>query len=141
MKKTIGITSALALGAAITALVLAADSAAEKAAKESTQRWLELIDKEKYGQSWEEAAQLFKQAVSQSQWESAVKAARGPLGKLLSRDLQSASYKRSLPGAPDGEYVVIQYATSFENKKSATETITPMKDKDGIWRVSGYFIK
>jgi len=140
MKKTIGITSALALGAAIAALVLAADSA-EKAAKESAQKWLALVDAQKYGQSWTEAAQYFKQAVSQSQWESAVRAVRGPLGKLQSRDLQSASYQRSLPGAPDGEYVVIQYATSFENKKSATETITPMKDKDGVWRVSGYFIK
>ncbi len=47
----------------------------------------------------------------------------------------------SLPGAPDGEYVVISYETSFTNKKSAIETVTPMLDKDGKWRVSGYFIK
>jgi hypothetical protein len=53
----------------------------------------------------------------------------------------SASYQTSLPGAFDGEYVVIQFETSFENKKSAVETVTPMKDKDGRWRVSGYFIK
>ena len=45
------------------------------------------------------------------------------------------------PGAPDGEYVVIQYEASFENKASAVETITPMLDKDGQWRVSGYFMK
>jgi|SRR5215471_1976841 len=140
MKKTIGISSALALGAAIAVLVWA-DSAAEKAAKESAQSWLALIDSGRYGQSWTDAAQLFKQAVSQSQWESAVKAVRGPLGKVQSRDLQSASYRRSVPGAPDGEYVVIQYATSYENKKSAIETITPMKDKDGVWRVSGYYIQ
>jgi len=140
MKKTIGISSALALGAAIAVLVWA-DSAAEKAAKESAHSWLALIDSGRYGQSWTDAAQLFKQAVSQSQWESAVKAVRGPLGKVQSRDLQSASYRRSVPGAPDGEYVVIQYATSYENKKSAIETITPMKDKDGVWRVSGYYIQ
>lgn len=47
----------------------------------------------------------------------------------------------SLPGAPDGKYVVIQYDTSFENKKAAVETVTPMLDKDGKWRVSGYYIK
>jgi ribosomal protein S17E len=40
-----------------------------------------------------------------------------------------------------GEYVVIQFETSFENKKTAVETVTPMMDKDGIWRVSGYYIK
>jgi hypothetical protein len=47
----------------------------------------------------------------------------------------------SLAGAPDGEYVVIQYETSFENKKSSIETVTPMLDKDGKWRVSGYYVK
>jgi hypothetical protein len=46
-----------------------------------------------------------------------------------------------LPGAPDGEYVVIQFETSFENKKSAIETVTPMIEINGGWRVSGYFIK
>ena len=47
----------------------------------------------------------------------------------------------ALPGAPDGEYVVIQYESSFEHKQSAIETVTPMLDTDGKWRVSGYFIK
>jgi ribosomal protein S17E len=46
-----------------------------------------------------------------------------------------------LIGAPDGEYIVIQFETSFENKKAAIETVTPMMDKDWRWRVSGYYIK
>lgn len=46
-----------------------------------------------------------------------------------------------LSGAPDGRYVVIQYETAFERKKSAVETITPMVDPDGAWRVSGYYIR
>jgi hypothetical protein len=141
MKKTLRLASVLAVGSLLAARLLGADPAAEKAAQQSAQSWLSLIDSEKYGQSWAEAASLFKQTVTQTQWESAVKAARGPLGKLQSRKLQSADYRRTLPGAPDGEYVVIQYASAFENKKSATETITPMKDKDGVWRVSGYYIK
>jgi hypothetical protein len=49
--------------------------------------------------------------------------------------------EHTLPGAPDGEYVVIQYQTAFQNKKSAIETVTPMLDKDGHWRVAGYYIK
>jgi hypothetical protein len=55
--------------------------------------------------------------------------------------LKAKNFATSLPGAPDGEYVIIQFATSFENKTSAVETITPMMDKDGQWRVSGYYIK
>src|SRR3990172_8443962 len=45
------------------------------------------------------------------------------------------------PGAPDGQYVVIQYETSFERKSSAIETITPIREKDGKWRVAGYYIR
>ena len=55
--------------------------------------------------------------------------------------VKSKQYATSLPGAPDGQYVVIQYKTAFENKKAGVETITPMLDKDKKWRVSGYFIK
>ena len=46
-----------------------------------------------------------------------------------------------IPDAPEGEYVVIQFDTVFENKKEAIETITPMLDPDGKWRVAVYFIK
>jgi len=63
------------------------------------------------------------------------------LGKTIFRKIESNQYTTSLPGAPDGEYFVIQCKTSFSNKKSAIETITPMKDRDGKWRVSGYYIK
>ncbi len=60
---------------------------------------------------------------------------------MISRKLKVARFYPKLPGAPDGQYVVIQYDTEFENKKSAVETITPMLEKDGTWKVSGYFIK
>ncbi len=68
-------------------------------------------------------------------------AARKPLGALKSREVKSKQYQTSLPGAPDGQYVVIQFTTSMENKNSAVETVTPMLDKDGKWKVSGYYIK
>lgn len=55
--------------------------------------------------------------------------------------LASAQYTENLPNAPAGKYVVIQYQTAFEKMSSATETIVPMLDKDGHWRVSGYYVK
>ena len=113
----------------------------EQLARESAQSWLALVDGGSYPASWDQSAELFKSAVTKEQWQSALNATRTPLGKLVSRKLKSATYTRSLPGAPDGEYVVIQYDSSFEHKQSAVETITPMVDKGGKWRVSGYFIK
>jgi len=113
----------------------------EDLAQTSAQSWLVLTDAGKYAESWQEGFALFKAAITQSRWADALTGVRTPLGKVLSRKLKSATYTRTLPGAPDGEYVVIQYDTSFENKKEAVETITPMLDKDGKWRVSGYFIR
>jgi hypothetical protein len=110
-------------------------------AQRAAEAWLDLTDTGKYAESWDEASQLFKNVITREQWSEKVKAARAPLGRLLSRKLKSATYAKTLPGAPDGEYVVIQYDTSFENKASAVETIVPMLDKDSKWRVSGYYIK
>jgi Protein of unknown function (DUF4019) len=114
---------------------------AEKKALEASQIWLTLVDKGQYAESWETAAQYFRNAVSKEQWQQSLSAVRKPLGPVVKRTLKSKRYATSLPGAPDGEYVVIQYETSFANKKSSIETIAPMLDKDGRWRVSGYYIK
>ena len=66
---------------------------------------------------------------------------RQPLGKVISRKVKSDLYTRSLPGAPEGEYVVIQYDTQFEQKTGTSEFVTPYRDKDGSWKVSGYYVK
>jgi len=122
-------------------VVLAEKPYKEEAALYSADAWLSLVDEEKYSDSWSETAGYFKGAVKEERWQETLQAVRKPLGKVISREVKSKSYHTSLPGAPDGEYVVIQFETSFENKKSAIETVTPMMDKDGKWRVSGYFIK
>ena len=114
---------------------------AEKNAVAAADQWLNLIDDGQYAESWELTAELFKRAVEKEAWDKQLNAVREPLGKLISREIIKKQYMTSVPGGPDGEYVVIQYKTDFENKKDAIETVTPMKDKDGEWRVSGYFIK
>lgn len=113
----------------------------EDQAVKAAEVWLALVDQGEYGKSWKEASTLFKSAVTEEQWRRAASAARRPFGELKSRKLKNAEYATSLPGAPDGEYVVIQFDTSFSKKETAVETITPMKDEDGVWRVSGYYVK
>jgi hypothetical protein len=113
------------------------DPAAERAASE----WLQLIDAGDARASWRAAASLFKKAVSEEQWSQALAAARSPLGAVVARTLKRAESATQLPGAPDGQYVVIQFDTQFEKKRAAVETVTPMRDTDGQWRVSGYFVR
>lgn len=131
----------LMFSAALMACSSGASNADTRQAEDAARSWLALVDAGDYAQSWETAAGVFRNHISQSQWESRVSAVRDPLGKLKTRQQSSARFTRTLPGAPDGEYVVIQYDSSFEHKAAATETVTPMKDTDGRWHVSGYFIR
>ncbi len=113
----------------------------ETDAIESARVWLSMIDSEKYEESWNQSAEFLKNAVTIGKWQKSMETVRQPLGNLISRKMKSKEYHTSLPGVPDGIYVVIQFLTSFSNKNSTIETVTPMMDKDGEWRVSGYFIK
>jgi hypothetical protein len=103
--------------------------------------WLTLTDAGDYPRSWDQAAGYFQASISKPNWTNAVGKIRQPLGRLISRRVKSAKFTRSLPGAPDGEYVVIQYDTQFEHKDGAIETVTPLLEKDDSWKVSGYFIR
>jgi hypothetical protein len=121
--------------------IAASQERPEVAATSAAEVWLALVDAGSYAESWHAASTLFRQAIPQEQWQARVAHARAPLGALRSRQVRSATFKHTLPEAPDGEYVVIQFASSFANKAAAIETVTPMKDADGTWRVSGYYIK
>lgn len=118
-----------------------AQESSTKAAQTSVVTWLSLIDSERYAASWDTAATLFRNAITQEKWQAAVQTARTPLGQMKSRMLKSTTSTTTLPGAPDGEYVVFQFNTSFEHKSAAVETVTAIREKDGMWHVGGYFIK
>jgi Protein of unknown function (DUF4019) len=105
------------------------------------QSWLKQIDDGNYTSSWKDASAYFRGALTEKGWVEALNGARKPLGKLVSRKLAKSQDAQSLPGAPDGKYVVMQFDTSFENKKSAVETVTFMQEKDGKWKAAGYYIK
>ncbi len=111
------------------------------AARNAAANWLKLVDAGNYAQSWEEAAGMTKSTVAKEQWQQILNANRTPLGSLISRKLTSAEYRSELPGAPNGEYVVLKYESSFANKPSVIETATPTLDKDGTWRVSLYVVQ
>ena len=139
MKLIVGIILA---GFMLIAVSAVADDTEQVAGAEAAAlSWLALTDSGEYSQSWDRAASIFQGAISRQNWISAVVNVRQPLGKVLSRKVKSALYTRSLPGAPAGEYVVIQYDTQFEQRPAASEFVTPFREKDGSWKVSGYYIK
>ena len=130
-----------ALVVALMLALTACSKDAKKTAIESAEAWLVQVDGGDYGGSWDQAAAFFKQALTRDRWIASLGQVRTPLGQSLKRKLLGAQEMTNLPGAPPGEYVVIQFSTDFAKKKGAIETVTPMREEDGTWRVSGYYIK
>ncbi len=104
-------------------------------------QWLAAVDAGNYTGSWASAAAYFRAAVPQDQWLSSLNAFRAPMGDQVSRRVKAARFETTLPGAPDGQYVLIEYESVFAKKKAAVETATVMLETGGVWRVSGYFIR
>jgi hypothetical protein len=119
----------------------AAPEGGEKAAQEAAQSWLALYDQGKYEDCWNQASDGLKAVAEKGQFIESLETARGRVGKIVSRKLKSSKYTTTLPGAPEGHYVVLQYESSFENLGTALEVLVPMLDKDAKWRVSGYTVK
>ncbi|HEY2796361.1 MAG TPA: DUF4019 domain-containing protein [Thermoanaerobaculia bacterium] len=110
------------------------------AAQAAAEQWLKGVDAGQYGESWDAASEAFKKSLTQKQWIYSLTQVRAPLGNVVSRKFRASQYFTDLPGAPTGEYVVIEYDSQFSSGSPMTERITPMKDPDGVWRVSGYFL-
>jgi|KBSMisStaDraftv2_1062788.scaffolds.fasta_scaffold1507151_2 hypothetical protein len=138
----------LAIAAAVAALggcgvsAAAADEVIDTSdAMAAANGWLAHVDRGRGREAYEAAAESFRKGVEQLKWEVAVDTVRNTLGNVVARKLRTATYSRTLPGAPDGEYVVIYFDTRFERKALATELVTTEREKDGAWRVGGYWVK
>ena len=109
-------------------------------AVESGQAWLALLDSSSYSKAWEDAAATMHSCISLADFGKGMQSMRAPLGKGTSRDIKSQRHHTHLPGLPEGDYWVISYITTFENKPNVDESIVPTLEQDGNWRVAGYLL-
>lgn len=131
---------------AIAAILAAAPATAQRASavhkgQETAVAWLDLLDSGEYGASWDQAAYEFRASVSRPEWEAAMRSQRAPLGPVRARRLKWAKYTETLPIPPSGQYVILEYETRFDNRASVVETVTPVQDPYGVWRVGAYHIR
>lgn len=115
-------------------------SVSESAGSRSARAWVALLDTRHWKESWDSAGTLFRTQISKESWDSTIRPVRLPLGPVLSRALETITKTTSLPNAPAGEYEVIQFKTSFAQKRDAIETIILAREGSN-WKVNGYFIR
>jgi Protein of unknown function (DUF4019) len=116
-----------------------AQAVKEMAARLAAEKWLGIVDSGDYGKAWDQSARKFRESVTRQQWVESLPKTRGTLGAMKSRRVEVASYKSSLPGMPEGDYVTVRFATQFAKKDEAQEMVT-LVFEDGNWRPLGYGI-
>jgi hypothetical protein len=124
----------------VAGIALAQDPKAT-AAQAAARDWLALADRSDAQASWNAAGKKFQTAMPTAGWADALSKARTPLGPVKNRTIFKTGFKKTFPGAPDGDYALIIYTTSFANKAEGHETLTLERESDGMWRVVGYFIR
>jgi hypothetical protein len=112
----------------------------EAAAQREALGFLGYLDHGRYADSYAYTGMLIRASNYRDAFALQIKKARAGTGALQSRNLIDASYATSVPGAPEGQYVLLHYQASFANRPEAVETLTLAFAK-GYWRVSGYYIK
>jgi Protein of unknown function (DUF4019) len=110
-------------------------------AQKEARTWLASTDRGDAAASWGASGKQFQNAISADKWGDSLKQVRPPLGAVVERSILSTEFPKSFPGAPDGEYALLVFRTSFANKIDSRETVTLQHEADGAWRVVGYYVK
>ena len=105
-----------------------------------SRNWLALIDADKAGQAWDGAGAQLKASVSRAKWIDGIRGIRKPYGRLVSREMEKVARTHTIPGAPEGDYAIVQFDSVFANGKHATEMVTWTLNETS-WRVSGYQVR
>ena len=139
--KTACALGVLVLSFSVYGIAVHAEDNFEKGASAAAETWLGQVDAGDYAGSWREASTYVQGAITEQAWVASLTRVRPPLGQRLSRQLKQVQHTQSVPGAPDGDYVVMQFDTRFANKHAAVETVTFLQEKKGEWKAAGYYIK
>jgi hypothetical protein len=109
----------------------------ENAAKLAAAGWLVLLDRRDWGRAWETSSAMFRGSVPLATWMDGIPKVREPLGAFVERVPANSSYKTTLEGRPEGEYVSVIFLSKFD-KKELQEVVSTVRESDGKWRVTGY---
>jgi len=117
------------------------EESVDQEALTALQAWLPLMDAGRYAESWDAAAESFRNAGTRADWVEKSEKVRRPLGAMISRTFANMQQTKVFPGMPDGSYWLVELDSSFSGLKSAAETVVFAREKDGQWRVISYLIR
>lgn len=114
----------------------AAAASADPAVLDTAQRFVALVDQDRWAESYRLTGTAFQKLNSEAVWTAVSKRVRGELGRASNRMFLS---QENLPAPPYG-YEMIRFRTDFANKPGAIEKVTLERQGD-VWRIVGIVIE
>jgi hypothetical protein len=91
-------------------------------------------------------AASLKATVGRNEFRDGMRDLRKEYGRVVLRKAEKMAYLGAPPspedgGTKEGAQVSILFDTKFVRNRQATEELVMELEKDGLWRVAGYFIR
>jgi len=106
-----------------TAIPAVAALLSQTRAENQARGFLQQLDQGQSDESWQAMSAHFQAITDQARWKIRQQVIRASYGPLLSRDFKNVSYRTSFSLSPDGEYVIVQFRSSYQNKAESIETV------------------
>lgn len=101
--------------------------------------FVKLVDGAQFDKAYDAFSNFGQKAVTKEQFVAMMKGVQNKIGTQTSRKLKSKQFTHELPGAPKGDYWVIDYETNFSKKGASVERVTSMLEGQS-WKVGGYVL-
>ena len=109
------------------------------AALKSAEKFLVLVDKGKYSESWDASCEWFRKGITRRKWIDTMIAARRPLGEIRSRKLNRIEMRASEnPKRIDQAWIYSDI--QFVSGEGQAELVIVFFERSKDWRHSGYFM-
>jgi len=92
-------------------------------AENQSRGFLKQLDQGQNDESWHAMSALFQAFTDQARWKTRQQVIRASYGPLISREFKNVSYRTTFSLSPDGEYVIVQFRSSYQNKSESIETV------------------
>ena len=104
----------------------------------AAQRWLAVVDEQKFAESWDKAARAAKSQMPQKDWIASFSSIRAPLGLLTDRALLRHQQLESPEAPGESSRIAVQFSAR-SGEAQVLETLTLILED--TWRVAGYFVR
>jgi hypothetical protein len=110
-------------------------------ARTAAEEWLALTDAGSFSESWDEAASMLQDQVTQDEWVQQSEQVNSQVGSVEERSLMREQYQENPQNLPEGEYVFLIYEASASNFDQPLNEIVAVAKEGGAWKIAGYTMR